>query len=212
MRSHMIHGAERRARSCEPTGSSTSPSYHTATKTQFSPDLSLSNSMTACVRRTELQKIVFLLPPFTLIAIACRMEPREHQSKCQRGWVKLSLQFWGERPNWLKKPRRVCSMKRTGIPFSAGQLKRWFIKPNTNDFSNNTKMTISITSLTWLCSLCCWDISLDIFDHAKMRQWFRGQVFFTLVNSSIFRDHELKWITVVCQYFMVRKINHTQYF
>lgn len=45
MRSHMIHGAERRARSCEPTGSSTSPSYHTATKTQFSPDLSLSNSI-----------------------------------------------------------------------------------------------------------------------------------------------------------------------
>ncbi len=78
---------------------------------------------------------------------------------------------------------------------------------NQTPSQNNTNMSISITSLTWLC---CWDIfSMDIFDHAKMRQWFRGQVFFTLVNSSIFRDNKLKLITVVCQYFMVRKINHT---
>ncbi len=99
------------------------PSYHTATKTRFSPNLSLSNSIDCMCEKDWTAVDCIFTASFTLIAIACRMEPREHQSKCQRGWVKLSLQFWAERPNWLKKPRRVCSMKRTGIPFSAGQLK-----------------------------------------------------------------------------------------
>lgn len=124
------------------------------------------------------------------------MEPREHQSKCQRGWEKLSLQFWGERPNWLKKPRR--SMKHWNSHFSTGQVKREdLLNQNTGDFSEHHTHThrhkIQTFQLHYLgYAVYVVDKWCLIFFFFFLSYEEEESFSFLLYNRSIFRDHDFK--------------------
>lgn len=155
-------------------------------------------AMTACVRRTELQKIVFFtasLYPYSYSLPAGATGTSIKMPK-RLGKIKPPILGWETQ---LAKETTTSLFNEThwNSLLSRATQRDDLLNQTPTIFQNNTKMTISITSLTWLCSLCCWDISRWIF--LIMRRWgsdFEVKSFSLLLTVQYFaimNSNELQW-------------------
>lgn len=162
--------------------------------------------------RLNYRRLSFLLPPFTLIDMPDGATGTSIKMPKRLGKIKPPILGW--ETQLAKKTTTFNETLEFPLQHRTSQ-KRRFIKPKHRRFfrtphTHTHRHKIQTFQLHYLgYAVYVVDKWCLIFFYFFLSYEEEESFSFLLYNRSIFRDHDFKWITVVCLYFRDRSI--TQY-